>query len=282
MTPFALNVGFSARRLLAFDRPQVMAIVNVTPDSFFEGSRTFDVDSLRRRARQIVDEGADMVDIGAYSSRPGAQDVSPEEETDRLCRGIETLRAEGCTLPMSVDTFRASVAEAAIQMGADIVNDISGGDLDPQMFPTIARLRVPYILMHMRGTPADMQSLCQYDDVAADVTSELAAKLARLNELGVADVIVDLGFGFAKTLQQNYQLMRSLPELKRLLDRPVLVGISRKSMLTRLLGITADRALEATTALNAMALDRGADILRVHDVLAARQCVDVFSAINAR
>lgn len=257
-----------------------MAIVNVTPDSFYEGSRTFDSDAIRKRVRQIKDEGADMIDIGAYSSRPGADDVSPAEETERLCRGIEAIREEGCTLPLSVDTFRAKVAEEAIRMGADIINDIGGGTLDPDMFETVARLKVPYILMHMRGTPATMQTLCQYDDVAADVTKELAFSLARLNALGVSDVIVDLGFGFAKTTEQNYELMRQMAEIKRLLNRPMLVGISRKSMLTRLLGINADEALEATTALNAMALDRGADILRVHDVRAARQCIDIYTALS--
>lgn len=277
MDTFTLDIH---GRLAVFDRPQVMAIVNVTPDSFYEGSRTFDSDAIRKRVRQIMDEGADMIDIGAYSSRPGADDVSPAEETERLCRGIEAIRDEGCTLPLSVDTFRAKVAEEAIRMGADIINDISGGTLDPDMFETVARLKVPYILMHMRGTPATMQTLCQYDDVAADVTKELAFSLARLNALGVSDVIVDLGFGFAKTTEQNYELMRQMPEIKRLLNRPMLVGISRKSMLTRLLGINADEALEATIALNAMALDRGADILRVHDVRAARQCIDIYTALS--
>lgn len=277
MDTFTLDIH---GRLAVFDRPQVMAIVNVTPDSFYEGSRTFDSDAIRKRVRQIMDEGADMIDIGAYSSRPGADDVSPAEETERLCRGIEAIREEGCTLPLSVDTFRAKVAEEAIRMGADIINDISGGTLDPDMFETVARLKVPYILMHMRGTPATMQTLCQYDDVAADVTKELAFSLARLNALGVSDFIVDLGFGFAKTTEQNYELMRQMAEIKRLLNRPMLVGISRKSMLTRLLGINADEALEATTALNAMALDRGADILRVHDVRAARQCIDIYTALS--
>lgn len=277
MDTFTLDIH---GRLAVFDRPQVMAIVNVTPDSFYEGSRTFDSDAIRKRVRQIMDEGADMIDIGAYSSRPGADDVSSAEETERLCRGIEAIRDEGCTLPLSVDTFRAKVAEEAIRMGADIINDIGGGTLDPDMFETVARLKVPYILMHMRGTPATMQTLCQYDDVAADVTKELAFSLARLNALGVSDVIVDLGFGFAKTTEQNYELMRQMAEIKRLLNRPMLVGISRKSMLTRLLGINADEALEATTALNAMALDRGADILRVHDVRAARQCIDIYTALS--
>lgn len=277
MDTFTLDIH---GRLAVFDRPQVMAIVNVTPDSFYEGSRTYDSDAIRKRVQQIMDEGADMIDIGAYSSRPGADDVSPDEETERLCRGIEAIRDEACTLPLSVDTFRAKVAEEAIRMGADIINDISGGTLDPDMFETVARLKVPYILMHMRGTPATMQTLCQYDDVAADVTKEFAFSLARLNALGVSDVIVDLGFGFAKTTEQNYELMRQMAEIKRLLNRPMLVGISRKSMLTRLLGINADEALEATTALNAMALDRGADILRVHDVRAARQCIDIYTALS--
>lgn len=276
MNSFTLNIGGS---ITSFCGPQVMAIVNVTPDSFYSRSRTFDNDALRRRTAEILTEGADMVDIGAYSSRPGAADVSVTEETDRLCRGIEIVRSEGCRLPLSADTFRASVAESAVRAGADIVNDISGGTLDSAMFDTVARLKVPYILMHMRGTPATMSSLTDYTDVAADVTAELARGIAELHSRGVADIIVDPGFGFAKTLEQNYELLRELPEMKHLLGRPLLAGISRKSMLTRLLDIDTSDALNATTALNAMALDRGADIIRVHDVAAARQCVDIHNML---
>lgn len=276
MNSFTLNIGGS---ITSFSGPQVMAIVNVTPDSFYSRSRTFDNDALRRRTAEILTEGADMVDIGAYSSRPGAADVSEAEETDRLCRGIEIVRSEGCRLPLSADTFRASVAEAAVRAGADIVNDISGGALDADMFDTVARLNVPYILMHMRGTPVTMASLTDYGNVAADVTAELARGIAELHSRGVADIIVDPGFGFAKTLEQNYELFRELPEMKRLLGRPMLAGISRKSMLTRLLGIDTEDALSATTALNAMALDRGADIIRVHDVASARQCVDIHNML---
>ncbi len=277
MTPFSLNIR---DKLHSFDRPQVMAIVNVTPDSFFEGSRTFDVDAIRVRAHQIITEGADMIDIGAYSSRSGACDITPDEECERLCRGIETLRAEGCTLPLSVDTFRAKVAEEAIRMGADLINDIGGGTLDAEMFETVTRLRVPYILMHMRGTPSTMGAHCQYNDVCADVCEQLARSLSQLNQLGVSDVIVDPGFGFAKNLTQNYELMHHLPDICRLLQRPLLVGISRKSMLSELLNISTDEALNATTALNAMALDRGASIIRVHDVLAAKQAVKIYQAIS--
>ena len=276
MNSFTLNIGGS---ITSFCGPQVMAIVNVTPDSFYSRSRTFDNDALRRRTAEILTEGADMVDIGAYSSRPGAADVSVAEETDRLCRGIEIVRSEGCRLPLSADTFRASVAENAVRAGADIINDISGGALDADMFDTVARLKVPYILMHMRGTPATMSSLTDYTDVAADVTAELACGIAELHSRGVADIIVDPGFGFAKTMEQNYELLRELPEMKHLLGRPLLAGISRKSMLTRLLNIDTSDALNATTALNAMALDRGADIIRVHDVAAARQCVDIHNML---
>ena len=276
MNSFTLNIAGS---ITSFCGPQVMAIVNVTPDSFYSRSRTFDNDALRRRTAEILTEGADMVDIGAYSSRPGAADVSVAEETDRLCRGIEIVRSEGCRLPLSADTFRASVAENAVRAGADIINDISGGALDADMFDTVARLNVPYILMHMRGTPATMSSLTDYTDVAADVTAELACGIAELHSRGVADIIVDPGFGFAKTLEQNYELLRELPEMKHLLGRPLLAGISRKSMLTRLLDIDTSDALNATTALNAMALDRGADIIRVHDVAAARQCVDIHNML---
>ncbi len=279
MKPFTLNLKGN---IVCYERPLVMAIVNVTPDSFYEGSRTFDHGAIKRRVEQIIADGADMIDIGAYSSRPGANNVSVDEEIDRLARGMNAIRQTGCSLPVSVDTFRAKVAEVAVtQMGCDIINDISGTTLDDDMADTVARLHVPYILMHMRGTPDTMQSLTDYDDVTVDVVRFLAEKLAMLDAKGVGDIIIDPGFGFAKTLQQNYRLMSRLPEMLRLLQRPMLVGISRKSMLTRLLGITSDNALQATTALNAYALDRGAAILRVHDVSAARQAIEIYQAVSS-
>lgn len=259
-------------------RPLVMGIVNVTPDSFYASSRTSSSDAVKARVEQMVGEGADILDIGGYSSRPGAADVSAEEEIERLAIGLRALREVAPDIPVSVDTWRADVARVAVsELGADIVNDISGGDLDPAMFGTVADLRVPYIIMHMRGTPATMDSLTDYADVTADVIADLCRKLRRLRLLGVSDVIVDPGFGFAKTLAQNWELMAHLSDFTRLLDAPLLVGISRKSMLTKALAITQDEALEATVALNTIALTRGASILRVHDVRAAAQTVGVYS-----
>lgn len=280
MQPFN-NFSLNLRgRLLEIDRPQVMGIINVTPDSFYGGSRAFDRDAVARRTEKMISEGADMIDIGAYSSRPGADDISADEEMTRLARGIETLRAIDRDIPVSVDTFRASVAEAAISAGADIVNDISGGDLDPDMFSTVARMKVPYILMHMRGTPSTMQSLTDYDSLVADITRDLAEKIYRLHQEGVADIIVDPGFGFSKTTDHNYELLASMADMCDVLQCPVLVGVSRKSMITRVLGITPEEALNGTTVINTLALCQGASILRVHDVREARQAVSLFSHFN--
>lgn len=275
--PFSLNIH---GRLIEYDRPAVMGIINVTPDSFYAGSRT-KADEIGRRVRSMIDDGADMIDIGAYSSRPGAAEVSESEEIDRLSEGMAALREAAPDVVVSVDTFRASVAKAAIeQMGADIVNDISGGDLDGRMFETVASLRVPYILMHMRGTPADMQTLTEYPDgVTAEVLRDLSVKLRTLRLAGVSDVIVDPGFGFAKTLEQNYRLMADLPMFAEMLDAPVLVGVSRKSMVTRALGVTAKDALNGTTVLNTIALLGGAQILRVHDVKACAEAVRIVSML---
>lgn len=274
-TSFSLNIG---GRLVEYGRPAVMGIINVTPDSFYAGSRTFDAEAIECRVRAMLDEGADIIDVGAYSSRPGADDVSAEEEYDRLARGLEVIRRAAPDAIVSVDTFRASVARKAVSsFGALVINDISGGLLDEDMFGTVAELRVPYIMMHMRGTPADMQQHCDYDNLAADILAELGERLGRLTLMGVNDVIIDPGFGFSKTLAQNYELLASLP-LFGLFHRPILVGVSRKSMATRLLGIDSADALNATTVLNTLALDRGASILRVHDVSAARQAVDIYTA----
>lgn len=274
-TPFSLNIG---GRLVDYTRPAVMGIVNVTPDSFYAGSRTTDAEAVERRVAAMLGEGVDIIDVGAYSSRPGAADVSPDEESERLARGLEAVRRVAPEAVVSVDTFRASVARKAVSdFGPLIINDISGGALDDDMFETVAELGVPYIMMHMRGTPADMQQHCDYDSIASDILAELGERLGRLTLMGVSDIIVDPGFGFSKTLAQNYELLASLP-LFALFHRPLLVGLSRKSMATRLLGIDTADALNATTVLNTLALDRGASILRVHDVAAARQAVDIFTA----
>ena len=259
-----------------------MGILNVTPDSFYSGSQTFSPEAIRLRAAQLIHEGADMIDIGGYSSRPGADEVSVDEEMRRVEAGLQAIRAINPDIPVSVDTFRAVVAEKAVtEMGADIINDISMGRIDNAMFDTVARLNVPYILMHMRGTPQTMQTLTSYDDVTADVIAELSAPLHELTLRGVSDIMIDPGFGFAKTLEQNYRLFADIDKMIQMLQRPLLVGISRKSMITRLCGITPDQALPGTVALNTAAILKGAAILRVHDVAAARQAVEVTARLMA-
>ena len=279
MTPFTLNLR---GRLAEYSRPVVMGVLNVTPDSFYSGSRAQTRADIANRARQLVADGADMLDIGAYSSRPGADDVSADEELRRLEAGLSAVRETvGYDIPVSVDTFRADVARRAVEWGADIINDISGGLLDEDMFETVADLHVPYILMHMRGTPATMQTMTDYTDVVADVIGELSHKLSRLEELGVADVIIDPGFGFAKTLDQNYRLLSHLDSFA-ILRRPVLAGMSRKSMLTRLLGIDATEALVPTAIVGALALERGAAILRVHDPREAAQAIAIVDKLKIK
>ncbi|MDE5983031.1 MAG: dihydropteroate synthase, partial [Duncaniella sp.] len=254
------------------DRPQVMGILNITPDSFYSGSRTMRDREIAARIISMVEEGADMIDIGAYSSRPGAADVPLEEEIDRLRLGMRLLRDIAPEIPVSVDTFRAGVARVAVEeLGADIVNDISGGDLDPEMWPAVAALGVPYILMHMRGTPSTMQQFVDYGDVTADVINDLSRKLRGLRLSGVADVIVDPGFGFSKTIDQNFEMMRNLRAFTLALDAPLLVGISRKSMIYKTFDTDPAETLNGTTVLNTIAISRGASILRVHDV---KQCVE--------
>ncbi len=276
--PFSLNLK---GRLHVYNRPQVMGIVNVTPDSFYSGSRTMHEAEIGLRIESMIEEGVDFIDIGAYSSRPGADDISPQEEISRLSKGMAVLRGIAPEIPVSVDTFRADVATAAIEeMGADIINDISGGTLDPGMFDTVARLKTPYILMHMRGTPATMQQFTAYTDVVADVVSDLSVKLRRLRLAGVADVIVDPGFGFSKTLEQNFELMSGLEAFSSL-DCPVLVGVSRKSMITKSLGIDPAGALAPTVALDAIALTKGASFIRVHDIREAAQTVALFNLLNS-
>ena len=276
MQPFTLNLH---GRLIEYSRPAVMGVLNITPDSFYSSSRAQIRADIMAAAERLVSDGADMLDLGAYSSRPGADEVPAEEEMARLDLGIHAVReAVGDDIPISIDTFRADVAEKAIGWGGDIINDIAGGTLDPEMFATVARLRVPYILMHMRGTPATMQTMTDYGDVVADVISELSFKIAELQELGVADIIVDPGFGFAKTLDQNYRLLAHLADFA-ILGRPVLAGMSRKSMLTRLLGIDAADALTPTAIAGTLALERGAAILRVHDPREAAQSVTIIEKL---
>lgn len=263
-------------RLTEFARPAVMGIVNVTPDSFYEGSRT-GVGQVTDRVARMLDEGADIIDLGGYSTRPGAAEVSAADELGRLLPAVDEIRRRFPDIPLSVDTYCAAVAAECLAHGADIVNDIGGGDLDTEMFETVAEARAPYILMHMRGTPATMQTMTDYEDVAADVLRDLAFKTDRLHQLGVCDVIIDPGFGFAKTTDQNYRLLGALGALREL-GCPLLAGISRKTMIWKELGITPDESLNGTTALNMIALMNGADILRVHDVKECAETVRLYEA----
>lgn len=268
-------------RMFDLRTPQVMAILNITPDSFYHASRTKSVEEALLKTASFLNAGATLIDIGAYSSRPGAKDVS---ETDELARIIPIVEAISQTFPeviMSIDTFRASVAKASIEAGAHIINDISGGSLDDTMFETVAALEVPYILMHMKGTPQNMQIEPHYDDVVLEVVDYFARKIAQLRALGVKDIILDPGFGFAKTRSHSYELLNHLEDLK-IFGLSYLVGFSRKSMIHGSLKITADEALNGTTVLNTMALLKGASILRVHDVTPALECIKLVERTGRR
>ena len=267
-------------RLLELREPQIMGILNVTPDSFYSDSRTPDEAHITERVRQMMDEGADMIDVGGYSSRPGADDVTPEEEMDRLRRGLRIVRKLYPEVPVSVDTFRADVARMCIEEeGADIINDISGGMMDRQMFRTVARLGVPYILMHMQGTPDTMQVAPHYDNLRREVMLYFAERIDRLCQMGAKDIIVDPGFGFGKTLEHNYELMNHLEDFV-VFNLPLLVGISRKSMIYKLTGGTPQTSLNGTTVLNTISLVKGAHILRVHDVKAAAEAKQIYMAMK--
>ena len=268
----------------AIVKPWVMGILNVTPDSFYSGSR-MGVDEMRigERVEEILKEGGDIIDIGAYSTRRNADDISPEEEYSRLKIGLNVIKNIDANAIVSVDTFRADVARRCVEeFGVDIVNDVSGGTLDDDMFATVANLKVPYILMHMRGTPATMQQLTEYNDVTRDVIDDLNKKKCALNDLGIDDVIIDPGFGFSKTVEQNFEMLNRLEDFKQL-DAPLLVGVSRKSMIYRTLGCTPVESLNGTTVINTISLLKGAHILRVHDVKEAVEvCKLVGSTIGAR
>ena len=277
-TPRYINVN---GRLMDLSEPQVMGILNVTPDSFYAGSRAETEQDIIRRLHQIMDEGASIVDIGGYSSRPGAQEVSAAEEMERLRMGLELIRKYRPDAVISVDTFRADVAKmCAEEYGVAIINDISAGQMDEQMFPTIARLGIPYIIMHMKGTPQDMQVNPQYGHFLKEVFYYFSEKVQRLRDLGVKDIIIDPGFGFGKNLEHNYELMNHLEEFS-LFELPLLVGVSRKSMIYKLLDITPQEALNGTTVLNTVALLKGANILRVHDVKEAVETVRIVGKMKS-
>lgn len=270
--PYSLNLQ---GRLVTIDRPWVMGIINVTPDSFYSGSRVNDEQTLVARVGQMLADGADVLDIGACSTRPGSQSVDAQGEMERLQWALDIIRRTAPGVIISVDTYRADVARRCVEeWGADIINDISGGTLDEAMFDTVARLQVPYVLMHTRGTPETMASMTDYDDVAADVLEWMARRIDTLRQMGVADVIADPGFGFAKDQEQNYRLLSCLDAFHAL-DAPLLVGVSRKRMIYTPLECGPDEALNGTTVVNTIALQQGAHILRVHDVKAAAEAVKI-------
>lgn len=262
--------------LLDFSTPKIMGILNVTPDSFFDGGKHAGVDAALEQTEVLLNEGADIIDIGAYSSRPGATHVSAEEELRRLIPVIKAIHKGFPEAILSIDTFRADVARASIAAGAHLINDISGGSLDDKMFETIAALEVPYVLMHMRGTPRDMQELTEYEDIVSDIIQFFCKRVSRLRELGVKDIILDPGFGFAKTLEQNYELLHRIDEL-HVLGLPILGALSRKSMIYKKLGVTPAEALNGTTALHAALLLKGVQIFRVHDVKAVGEVIQLLA-----
>lgn len=269
-------------QLMDLSQPRVMGILNITPDSFYADSRKQTEKDIIARIHQILDEGGDFIDIGAYSSRPDASDVSPKEEMERLKYGLEILRNECPEAVVSVDTFRADVAKMCVEeYGAALINDIAAGQMDPEMFSTIARLKVPYIMMHMQGTPQNMQKNPHYDNPVKEIILYFAEKIEKLRASGVKDLIIDPGFGFGKTLAHNYEILDKLEELQ-MFQLPILIGVSRKSMVYKLLGGGPEDALNGTTALHAIALMKGARILRVHDVKAATETVRIFQALKER
>lgn len=273
-TPYSINVN---GKLIDLAEPQVMGILNVTPDSFYSGSRKQTEEDIRNRVKQIIDEGGQMIDIGAYSSRSGADDVSTQEEMARLRHGMKIVNEMAPDMPVSVDTFRADVAKMCVEeLGVGIINDISGGELDKRMFETVARLGVPYILMHMKGTPQTMQQAPHYDDLMKEIMLYFAEKIQKLRDLGQKDIILDPGYGFAKTIEHNYELLAH-QEMLHVFELPLLVGISRKSMIFRLLGSSPEESLNGTSVLNTIALQKGASILRVHDV---KECVEVVKIVK--
>ena len=264
-----------AGKLVSLSQPVVMGILNMTPDSFYEGSRIRGTEALLRQAESMLQEGAAILDIGGYSTRPEAPEVTPEEERIRVIPAIRALRQAFPDCLISVDTFRALIAQEAVEAGANIINDVSGGTLDAAMFATAGRLQVPYILMHMRGTPQTMPQFTQYEDIMLELVQFFEPRIVQLQAAGVRDVILDPGFGFAKTIDQNFEVLRHLGDL-RLLGLPVLAGLSRKSMTYKTLEIPATEALAGTIALNTIALMHGASILRVHDVKEAVQTIKLF------
>lgn len=266
-----------------FCPPIVMAIINITPDSFFSESQCNEEKMIIERAEKAIKDGAKILDIGGYSTRPNADFVSENEEISRICRALEIIRKNFPEIPVSVDTFRSKVAEIAVnQYNVDMINDTSGGMFDQNMLPTVAKLNRPYVLMHTKGTPQNMQQMTDYEDLTADILKYFSEKIENLRNFGfTSDIIIDLGFGFAKTMEQNYQLMRELSVFE-CFNLPIMVGISRKSMIYNLLGTTPQAALNGTTALHTIALLNGANILRTHDVKEAVETVKIVEELGVR
>ena len=265
-------------KLIDISKPSVMAILNITPDSFYDKSRISSIDDALRRVESFVKAGAKFIDIGAYSSRPGAADVNETEEIQRLIPIVQAINQAFPETLISIDTFRAKVAEESINAGAHIINDIAAGNLDEKMFETVAKLQAPYIMMHMKGTPQNMQDSPSYENVTKEVFNYFGEKIKILNQLGAKDVVLDPGFGFAKTLDHNYELLKNM-QMLNFFELPLLVGFSRKSMITKALNIKTEDALNGTTILNTTALLKGANILRVHDVKEAVECVELVNRL---
>jgi len=272
-----LNVRGS---FLDLSKPKIMGILNLTPDSFYDGGRNNNLYDALKKTEQILSEGADLIDIGAYSSRPGAEHISEETESERLIPVLKAIVSEFPDAILSIDTFRSGIARTAVNEGAAIINDISAGSMDEEMFQTIAKLGVPYIMMHMKGTPQTMASQNDYENITTEVCQYFASRIQKLRNLGVNDLIVDPGFGFAKNLEQNYELLANLEHLKST-GHPVLAALSRKSMIYKLLETDAEHALNGTTAANTIALIKGANILRVHDVKAACEARKIVNQLNS-
>lgn len=278
--PFPQNITVNlGGRLSIWDRPKIMGVINLTPDSFYEGSRTsVNSDLFKDKVRKMILEGVDILDLGGYSTRPGASEISIIEEIDRVIPAIEWISKEFPETLISIDTFRSKVAKEAISGGAHIVNDISAAELDPEMMATVGELGVPYITMHMRGNPQTMQEQTSYEHIIQDILYYFSEKLEDCKKFGINDVIIDIGFGFAKTVDQNFYLLKHLQHFKTL-GQPLLVGVSRKSMIYKTLGVAADEALNGSTALHMYSLCQGANLLRVHDVKEAKETIELYKKL---
>jgi len=277
---FSVNKTLNVRgRLIDLSEPKIMGILNVTPDSFYDGFKYTDETSIFKQVEKMVSEGADFIDTGGYSTRPGADDISEEEELSRVLPAIKIISKNFPAVVISIDTFRASVAQRAVDEGASIINDISGGDLDPKMFEAVASLQVPYLLMHMKGTPKTMVTEATYENLLKEILDYFHQKIFKLHRLGVKDIIIDPGFGFAKTVDQNFDLLNKLDRFE-IFEKTIMVGLSRKSMIWRTLKTNPEGALNGTTTLNTIALMKGASILRVHDVREAKEVIQLVQPLR--